>query len=384
MFKKIAPIVLAVILAAALPITTFAQQETVLFNGWSELRNYIKLQLFNGNTEESVVSDNDVFLEGQTTVIRNSQPIMDRNDAPYFTRAVLSVDTNHLKEVFYVSQAYVGKKYTMNVSMHCSSGTDLVLGNVKLEGAEFALFTSTAAYPNQTMKYCTVKNLLIKSTTKTDFVVSMDVEVNVTSPFSICGFWINFKGIFDYDLVNPGQALPSAFLCEYRLTPLIFSNDLTSEEFNAAMEEQTNKITDNQDKNADKIVGAINDAQDREKEEANSSGNSSVDSVTSAIPGDSAGFISAIKTLAGSMSYDGTDAIWTVPSMKVPALEGGIMDEMKLTDDMDINFATYVSWIPEKVLEVVRILCTVALIYFCVRELYGLVQEVMVNRRSAD
>lgn len=48
-----------------------------------------------------------------------------------------------------------------------------------------------------------------------------------------------------------------------------------------------------------------------EKNEAQSSGNDSVDQLTGAIGADTSGFIEGFQRLADAMSYDGTDAEWT-------------------------------------------------------------------------
>ena len=114
-----------------------------------------------------------------------------------------------------------------------------------------------------------------------------------------------------------------------------------------------------------------------EKDEAGKGGNSATDSITSAIPGDTASFSSALQSFASSMSYAGTDAKWTFPAMKLPSIDG-VMDEITLNGEQEIDISYWVSIIPSDILEVVQILCTIALIFFCVKELYGTISYFMV------
>ena len=114
-----------------------------------------------------------------------------------------------------------------------------------------------------------------------------------------------------------------------------------------------------------------------EKDEAGKGGNSATDSITDAIPGDTASFSSALQSFASSMSYAGTDAKWTFPAMKIPSIDG-VMDEITLNAEQEIDISYWVSIIPSDLLEVVQILCTIALIFFCVKELYGTISYFMV------
>ncbi len=114
-----------------------------------------------------------------------------------------------------------------------------------------------------------------------------------------------------------------------------------------------------------------------EKDEAGKRGNSATDSITDVIPGDTASFSSALQSFASSMSYAGTDAKWTFPAMKIPSIDG-VMDEITLNSEQEIDISYWVSIIPSDILEVVQILCTIALIFFCVKELYGTISYFMV------
>ena len=116
-----------------------------------------------------------------------------------------------------------------------------------------------------------------------------------------------------------------------------------------------------------------------EKTEATNSGNSSVDSLTGAIPDMTSGFLDSFSNLATAMSTKSTSANWFVPKIKLPAISG-VMPEITLTSRQEIDFEYWVNKIPSNVLSVVRIICTCSLIIFCVKEVYGLIQSVMVNK----
>ena len=120
-----------------------------------------------------------------------------------------------------------------------------------------------------------------------------------------------------------------------------------------------------------------------EKTEATNSGNSSVDSLTGAIPDLTSGFLDSFSNLATSMSTKSTTAKWYIPKIKLPAING-VMPEIALTSRLEVDFEYWVNKIPSDALSVVRIICTCALIIFCVKEVYGLIQLVMVNKGGGE
>ena len=109
---------------------------------------------------------------------------------------------------------------------------------------------------------------------------------------------------------------------------------------------------------------------EQENQAANEAGNSSTGELTGVVPDDSQGFINAIRNLASSMSYNGTTAVLPVPSIVLPSISG-VMDEAKLTDELSVDFGYWIQKIPDNILQLVRILCTIALIVFCFKELYS-------------
>lgn len=109
---------------------------------------------------------------------------------------------------------------------------------------------------------------------------------------------------------------------------------------------------------------------EKEKQEADSTGNSAADGVMDAIPGDTAGFSQGIQKFAAALSYSGTECEWTLPAITLPAIPG-VMPKMQLTGDLPINFGEWVQKIPGNVLEIVQLVLTVALVVYCFKELYS-------------
>lgn len=145
----------------------------------------------------------------------------------------------------------------------------------------------------------------------------------------------------------------------------------------------TQQQMQNDTANTDKIIDNQNQLQENEKNEAESSGQGSVDDVSRAIEDKSAGFISAISNLVGSMSYNGTACAWSFPAIKLPAIEG-VMAETQLTEEMPIDFEFWVNKIPSNILLLIRSILTIALIGYCFKELYGTISYVLTLKGGGN
>ena len=188
------------------------------------------------------------------------------------------------------------------------------------------------------------------------------------------GFDMSANITFDTMLVTftytKSRAVNDFFRIYKTSTYQLFTGDLDSELLSEMVTEQ--KVTN------DKLDELINQ-REQERDEADSTGNDALDSVTDAIPGDTQGVIDAFGALVEPMSYTGTESKWKFPAIVLPAIPG-VMDEMQLTDEKEINFTEWISAIPADVLEIVQIVGTVALILFCFKELYGLIQYILTMK----
>lgn len=118
---------------------------------------------------------------------------------------------------------------------------------------------------------------------------------------------------------------------------------------------------------------------EQEKQEAGGSGNNAVDGLTSAIPADNDGVIAAMRNLSAAMSYTGTDCKWIFPALYIPAIDG-VTPRIDLTSEKDINFTEWIEAMPTDVIEVVRIIATIALILYCFKELYSLIKYILTMK----
>lgn len=117
-----------------------------------------------------------------------------------------------------------------------------------------------------------------------------------------------------------------------------------------------------------------------EQQYAEEQGDSKADALLGALPEqDTEQAVEGLETFTGAISTTSTDAKWKLPAIKLPAI-AGIMPEIKLTDEMDIDFGAWVQKIPKTVMTVVQYVLTLALIYFCFKELYKLISYVLTLR----
>lgn len=117
-----------------------------------------------------------------------------------------------------------------------------------------------------------------------------------------------------------------------------------------------------------------------EEQYATEQGGSKADALLGALPEqDTEQAVEGLETFTGAISTTSTDAKWKLPAIKLPAI-AGVMPEIKLTDEMDIDFGAWVQKIPKTVMTIVQYVLTLALIYFCFKELYKLISYVLTLR----
>lgn len=193
--------------------------------------------------------------------------------------------------------------------------------------------------------------------------------------------YIEFRGYFTIN--SPNDVLQSVVICDIEFFPLTDPNKADNDDIIVNQDKNADKITQNNDKNTDKIIDNQNQLQENEKNEAESSGQGSVDDISGAIEDKSAGFISSITSLVSSMSYEGTACAWSFPALKLPAIEG-VMPEYQLTEEKPIDFEFWVNKIPADILLLVRSLLTIALIGYCFKELYSTISYVLTLKGGGN
>lgn len=210
--------------------------------------------------------------------------------------------------------------------------------------------------------------------------------------------WV-IKRVRCYGILSPNTDSLNYFAGSSAYGPIIYGNDTivdtkldtiisilqgqNNNDVVGAIQQSGQNIQNNQNENTDKIIENQQQIQENEKNEAESSGQGSVDDVSGAIDDKSAGFISAISNLVGSMSYNGTACAWSFPAIKLPAIEG-VMPEYQLTEEQPIDFEFWVNKIPANILLLVRSVLTIALIGYCFKELYGTISYVLTLKGGGN
>lgn len=131
----------------------------------------------------------------------------------------------------------------------------------------------------------------------------------------------------------------------------------------------------------EKIFNFLEEKDEKDKEAATQQGNKSTADIDDMIQDDSAGFSDSLGGLTSSMSYTGTNCSWTFPTVKLPAISG-VMDEVTLVQEKEIDFSFWVNSIPSGILLLIQSVCTAALIVFCFKELYGTVEYALTLRKG--
>lgn len=140
--------------------------------------------------------------------------------------------------------------------------------------------------------------------------------------------------------------------------------------------EQQQQTNEKLDELPGEIGNEFQDIIDKENQEASDAGDSAAGELMDIIPNESEGFMTAIQSLVSSMSYNGTEAKLPIPAIVLPEISG-VMDELQLTDELEIDFGYWIEKLPSDILQLVRILCTIALIGYCFKELYSTISYAM-------
>lgn len=150
--------------------------------------------------------------------------------------------------------------------------------------------------------------------------------------------------------------------------------------------EQLNQIIsalNNSSANTETAVDNANKkAEQREKQETQSSGDKATNDTNSAMPSVDSGFSNSLKSFVSSMSYNGTEAILPIPKTSIPAISG-VTDEVVLIPEQGYDLSAVISqYIPSNLLTLLQHLFDIALVLYCVYELYGLIQYVLTLKKG--
>lgn len=133
----------------------------------------------------------------------------------------------------------------------------------------------------------------------------------------------------------------------------------------------------------EKIFNWLEDSPEQEKEAASTQANQSTSDAQASIEDKSAGFVDSVNGLASSMSYSGTQCAWTFPELYLPEIPG-VMSRTQLTSEIPIDFSYWVNQIPSDILLLVRSVLTIALIGYCFKEFYSVIEYVLTMRGGGN
>lgn len=142
------------------------------------------------------------------------------------------------------------------------------------------------------------------------------------------------------------------------------------------------KLDDSSSSTETAVDNANKKAEEREKQETQTSGDNATSDTNSAMPSVDSGFANSLKSFVGSMSYNGTEAILPIPKTSIPAIDG-ITDEVVLIPEQGYDLSAVISqYIPSNLLTLLQHLFDIALVLYCVYELYGLIQYVLTLKKG--
>lgn len=147
-------------------------------------------------------------------------------------------------------------------------------------------------------------------------------------------------------------------------------------DINQGLEEQNSQLEDANNK-LDEIIGQP----EEEKSEAQEGADDALSGILDGVEDKGPGFFRALGGLISAMSYNGTEAKWQVPPIKIPAIDG-LWDEIVLTENQEIDFSFWVNKLPEVLLNFIKALLTTALIVYCFKELYETLSYVFTLKKG--
>lgn len=265
-----------------------------------------------------------------------------------------------------------GDKYTLSYDMFFPSGL-LTTSTTFVPGLPSTHFAGSGTWVTLT-EGCTMYHIC-GSVTAT--ATSSFSEIIFIPRFSDPSdyFWISSMGISLYDKDYTGAISDS--------TSDIKNNaDKNAASIKENADKNASDIKANQDANTDKQIQANKDLYEQEKDETSQAGSDAAASVAE-IPDKSEGFISAVGKLVEAMTYEGTQAKWTFPSITLPAIPH-VMDEIVLNEPIEIDFNKYLSFIPSSLLNIMVGLFSCGLVVYCFKELYDTIQYVLTLRGGSD
>lgn len=168
---------------------------------------------------------------------------------------------------------------------------------------------------------------------------------------------------------------------------IVQNQDKNTDKITQNQDKNTDKITQNQDKNTQAIIDNQNQLAENEKNEATSTGDEGVGEISSAIPNHSGTLLELMGSLKAQICHEKTDCGFNSPAIKIPAIKPYIKEEITLMPSKWIALDSVFNSLSSKwasVLSVVRSIFSIALILYCMKELYEMFEYVLTLRGGKD
>lgn len=236
---------------------------------------------------------------------------------------------------------------------------------------------------------------VVSETKMYGFNIAVDGTMSIATNGERCGTWVgeNPKSIKAYNCscaFRGGNAI-FAYANEINVndkldTIISFlqqSNSATND-IVGSINQGTQDIKDNQDKNAEAIIENDKQLQENEKNEANSAGSSGVADVEEVIPNYSDSIIENFRDFVNCFCHTGCDNLkLTVPEFKTPEF-AGIIPSFKIWDSFTIDFDKAIDeYIPESILFLAQFILSAGVTMWAVYEIYDLIEYfVSLNNRK--
>lgn len=152
-------------------------------------------------------------------------------------------------------------------------------------------------------------------------------------------------------------------------------NNQASNNIVGSINQGTQDIKDNQDKNTEAIIENDKQLQENEKNEANSAGSSGVADVEEVIPNYSDSIIENFQDFVNCFCHTSCDNLkLTVPEFKTPEF-AGIIPSFKIWDSFTIDFDKAIDeYIPKSILFLAQFILSAGVTMWAVYEIYDLIE----------
>lgn len=148
----------------------------------------------------------------------------------------------------------------------------------------------------------------------------------------------------------------------------------TNWRYYSAVENFSLLVDNSDDYNNFVLDNVVDDYIEKEEQEIEDKGNQAIEDTTEAMPeNNGTGVISALGNLISAFSYLGEDAVLPIPQVSIPAISG-MWEKKVLIEETELDFGEMISNFPSGLMLFLQASTTIALIIWCIKELWNMIQ----------